>query len=67
MRRVRGACCEDDAARFAVKTGNGAENVGTVAVAVGKSVGERIVKMPVRGMRGHIARLETDGDLVILV
>lgn len=60
-------CGEHDTARFPVKTRDSTENVGSVGVSVGKRVCQRVIVVPVGGMRGHIPALVAQGDVPILV
>lgn len=60
-------CHKDSTAGFTVKTGDGAKDEGAITITVGKSVGEGVLKMSVRGMRRHIGRLEAHGDPFVLV
>lgn len=67
VRRMGGARRKNDTACLTVKAGDGTEDVRTVAVSVGEGIGEGVVIMPVRGMRRHISRLGTDGDVAVLI
>lgn len=58
---------QNSAARFAVKTGDGAKDEGDVAVSKGKRVCKGVFKMSVRGMGGHVGRLPCDSEGFILM
>lgn len=61
------ACRQHHTARLTVKTGDGAKDVGAVAIAKGKRVCQRVLVVPVGGMGGHLSAFGAYGDLLVLI
>lgn len=67
VRCMRVVCGKHNAAGFSVKARDGAKNIRTVGISVGKRVGQGIVIMPMRGMGRHVPAFVAKGHLRILV
>ena len=67
MCRMGVSCSEDNTARFTVKTGDGAENIGVISVAIGKCVGKGIIVVSVRGVGRHITAFVAKCDVLIFI
>ena len=65
--RMSVSCGKDGAAGFAVKAGDGAENIGAVRVAKSEGVGKGVIVMPVGGMCGHVAAFVAKRDVFVFI